>query len=203
MSTTYTPSPATFPLTRYDSRQQQVVIVDEPTAASRASAANIQPLNAQPIASQQSPTGDVRLASALDPIPAFAPQTYSQALPTPSATPSGQQFQLLDYTKPTMAAGPANAPSAIAYNTIDGPYLPSPDCCPEGIDYADVPYTFQVLPQGLIWHSYLAGPKEPRFNCAIDQRTERRRKIRRPGRRPRRSAALRRHGRLSSARCAS
>ncbi|HEY2760752.1 MAG TPA: DUF1207 domain-containing protein [Pirellulales bacterium] len=176
---TYTPSPATFPLTRYDSRQQSVVIVDEPTAASRPSATGAPSLATQqsalhPTASQQSSPGDIRLASALDPIPAFAPQTYSQALPNSSsaqgssATMAGPQFQLLDYTKPTMAMpSPANTSSPIAYNTIDGPYLPSPDCYSEGIDYADVPYTFQVLPQGLIWHSYLAGPKEPRFNALL------------------------------------
>ena len=143
------------------------MIVDEPTAASRSSAANIQPLNAQPIASQQSPTGDVRLArrtrsnSRLRTANLFAGSAEPICDTIGAAIPIARLYQ----TDDGCWAGKCTSP--IAYNTIDGPYLQSPDCCPEGIDYADVPYTFQVLPQGLIWHSYLAGPKEPRFNALL------------------------------------
>ena len=38
---------------------------------------------------------------------------------------------------------------------------------PDGVDYSCEPWTWQILPEGLIWHSYLAGPKEPRLGGTL------------------------------------
>jgi hypothetical protein len=71
-----------------------------------------------------------------------------------------QQFQILDGQYP--AAG-----TKITYNTIEAPCLPAGECPCDCIDYSCEPWSWQLLPEGLIWHSYLAGPKEPRFEGII------------------------------------
>jgi hypothetical protein len=73
----------------------------------------------------------------------------------------GQNFQLLD-TPP--AYKPA---SALPYSTLEAPCLPPGAVVPDCVDYSCEPWSWQLLPQGLIWHSYLAGPKEPRFEALL------------------------------------
>lgn len=141
-STAYgTGAGATFPHTTYDDHQQSVYIVDEP-------AASITPL---PTNVGVPPSG-VYLASAMPRV---------GGAETPAIYQPGQQFQLLDSTHSKATASP------VAYNTIESPCLSPGECVPDCIDYSCEPWTFQVLPQGLIWHSYLAGPKEPRFEALI------------------------------------
>ncbi|MBI2825005.1 MAG: DUF1207 domain-containing protein [Planctomycetia bacterium] len=55
---------------------------------------------------------------------------------------------------PVVAPPPYGAPPPAAY---------SAPCLPPGVLAYDTPWTWQLLPEGLIWHSYLAGPKEPRL----------------------------------------
>ncbi len=38
---------------------------------------------------------------------------------------------------------------------------------PDFIDYSQEPWHWQLMPPGLIWHSYLAGPKEPRIGGEV------------------------------------
>jgi len=73
----------------------------------------------------------------------------------------GQNFQLLD-TPPTYK--PA---AALPYSTLEAPCLPPGAVIPDCVDYSCEPWSWQILPQGLIWHSYLAGPKEPRFEALL------------------------------------
>jgi hypothetical protein len=59
------------------------------------------------------------------------------------------------------APGSYNAP--VAYNTLESPMLAPGSIVPECYECANEPWRWQVLPPGIIYHSYLAGPKEPRF----------------------------------------
>src|SRR5262249_16648078 len=69
----------------------------------------------------------------------------------------GQNFELLD-TPP--ASKPA---SALPYSTLEAPCLPPGAVLPDCLDYSGEPWSWQLLPTGLIWHSLLAGPREPRI----------------------------------------
>ncbi|HEY2841554.1 MAG TPA: hypothetical protein VGJ26_20510, partial [Pirellulales bacterium] len=51
-----------------------------------------------------------------------------------------------------------------------GPAGSAPYSLPQGECYGD-PWTWQLLPQGLIYHSYLAGPKEPRMASVLQHQT--------------------------------
>jgi hypothetical protein len=149
--TTYVP-PATFagsvynvaeapsiPRTTYDDRQQSVLILDGPGQSGGPSFpgtayGNLPPSACYPAAGAVAPPSTVRSAI-------FQPQ----------------QFKLLDASQPS-----AGAP--IAYSTVDQPSLPPCGCMPDDCcDYSCQPWTWQVLPTGLIYHSDLAGPKEPRI----------------------------------------
>lgn len=59
---------------------------------------------------------------------------------------------------PLVAQAPDAAPCPTPYSA---PY--AAPCLPPGVLAYDAPWTWQLLPEGLIWHSYLAGPKEPRL----------------------------------------
>jgi hypothetical protein len=70
---------------------------------------------------------------------------------------------------------PTSAPEEITYKIADGPagvrsenspaeYFAVGDIGVYGTD-ADEPWTWQMLPQGLIFRSYLAGGREPRFGA--------------------------------------
>ncbi|HTQ38527.1 MAG TPA: DUF1207 domain-containing protein [Pirellulales bacterium] len=85
---------------------------------------------------------------------ATSPSGASQAVYQP-----GQQFQLLD--------APHSGASPVAYNTIEAPSLPPGAVVPEGYDHCDEPWSWQLMPDGLIWHSDLAGPKEPRIGGVL------------------------------------
>jgi hypothetical protein len=87
-------------------------------------------------------------------------------LPGPSAaSPAvyqpGQQFQLLD------APHSGSSVSPISFNAIDAPSLPPGAVVPDNIDYANEPWSWQLMPDGLIWHSDLAGTKEPRIGGVV------------------------------------
>ncbi|HZZ30219.1 MAG TPA: DUF1207 domain-containing protein [Pirellulales bacterium] len=71
----------------------------------------------------------------------------------------GQQFQLLDAPRPGAAP--------VSFNTINAPSLPPGAIVPDGFDYADEPWSWQLMPDGLIWHSALAGTKEPRIGGVL------------------------------------
>jgi hypothetical protein len=61
---------------------------------------------------------------------------------------------------------PPNAASGV-YSTIGPPSLPAGTIVPDCIDFSCEPWHWQLLPPGLIWHSYLAGPEEPRMAAII------------------------------------
>ncbi len=131
------------PRTTYDDRQQSVYILDGPPAS------GMTPL-----------PGSASLASSAVTTPGVYPAGAVPTGPQPAVYQPGQQFQLLDAPR-TGAAQP------ICYNTIEQPCLP-PGCeVPEGCDCCNQPWTWQVLPTGLIWHSDLAGPKEPRLGGEV------------------------------------
>lgn len=78
----------------------------------------------------------------------------------PAASPvyqTGQNFQLLD-TQP--AYKPA---SALPYSALEAPCLTPGTVVPDCLDLSCEPWSWQLLPSGLIWHSLLAGPREPRL----------------------------------------
>ena len=96
------------------------------------------------------------------------------ALPAPvqepsSAWPSGGQLPLTPLP-PTQPRGPV---------VLDMPYEEAPSCpdeClppgagfPEGFDdlWAPRPWSWQIMPNNLIYTSYLAGPKEPRIGTSV------------------------------------
>lgn len=87
-------------------------------------------------------------ASPLDqgpPLPAYGGAQPQSAEEVPAWTPYGTG---------TITNGPAN----------DGAVSePCYDCPPTGFEGCDDEWCFQVMPKSLIWHSYLAGPWEPRF----------------------------------------
>jgi hypothetical protein len=60
---------------------------------------------------------------------------------------------------------PTTAPGV--YTTIGPPSLPAGVVVPDCLDYACEPWHWQLLPPGLIWHSYLAGPEEPRMAAIV------------------------------------
>jgi hypothetical protein len=134
------PLSPTVAKTKYDEQQQSVFIVDEPRSP------NVWQTGAS------ASTGRVYPASA----------TMSVGGPPALVYEPGQQFQMFD--------SPQLGPSASGrvYNTIDAPVLPPGAILPEEcIDYSCEPWHWQLLPQGLIWHSYLAGPKEPRLEALV------------------------------------
>ena len=126
--------------TAYDESQQSVFIVDEPATTFGT------PGVAAPA------TGGVYLASA----------TMPDGNSSPSLTPlPPPQFQLLNAPRSALPVAP------VQFSTIETPYLSPGEPAPQCLDCCDEPWHFQILPQGLIWHSYLAGPKEPRFEALI------------------------------------
>src|SRR5262249_43910589 len=88
------------------------------------------------------------------------PPAATLASATAAASPvyqPGQNFQLLDSPS---AYKPA---SALPYSTVEAPCLPAGAVVPDCFDYSSEPWSWQLLPTGLIWHSLLAGPREPRI----------------------------------------
>jgi hypothetical protein len=134
------------PLTTYDGQQQSVYILDGPAAS------GIAPISAAP-----NFTGGAVPATGVY-------QSGASSFGTPSVLPAtyqpGQQFQLLD-------AQHSSAGSPISYSTIEAPSLPPCACVPDGYDYSCQPWSWQLMPDGLIWHSDLAGPKEPRIGGVV------------------------------------
>jgi hypothetical protein len=123
------------PQTTFDDRQQSVLILDNPSPIARLS-------------------GGIYPASAT--LPVAAPDV-------PPIYQPGQQFQLMDAPRPQNAPVAYAPGSPVVYNTIEQPYLPPGAVIPDAFDCCNEPWSWQVLPQGLIWHSLLAGPKEPRI----------------------------------------
>ncbi len=80
------------------------------------------------------------------------------AAPAQPVYQTGQQFQLLDAARPAAAVG-----SPVSYNTIEQPSLPPGAVVPDCYDCNCDPWHWSLLPDGIIYHSYLAGPKEPRM----------------------------------------
>src|SRR5690606_21762744 len=58
-------------------------------------------------------------------------------------------------------------PTAFPYSTVAPPTLSPGQIMGDCIDYSCEMWHWQILPPGLIWHSYLAGPKEPRFEALL------------------------------------
>ena len=132
----------TVPRAKYDEQQQSVFILDEPTTRAAWQTGGANPFS-----------GRVYPASATMPLAATPASVYE---------PGQQQFQMFDAPH----LGPSG--SATVYNTIETPSLPPDTFLPEEcIDYSCEPWNWQLLPQGLIWHSYLAGPKEPRMEALV------------------------------------
>jgi hypothetical protein len=134
----------TTPRTAYDDRQQSVYILDGPTMP------GVTPL---PAISSTTP-GTVSVAPGGIYQAATAPPGSLTA--RPAIYQPGQQFQLMDASRSGVAA-------PVAYSTVEQPTLPPCACEPDCFDYSCQPWTWQVLPTGLIWHSDLAGPREPRI----------------------------------------
>ncbi|MCC7084138.1 MAG: DUF1207 domain-containing protein [Pirellulales bacterium] len=70
---------------------------------------------------------------------------------------------------PTIAQPPNLSPTVPlnSYSTIGPPALPGGMVVPDATDYSCEPWHWQLLPYGLIWHSYLAGPEEPRMAAIL------------------------------------
>jgi hypothetical protein len=107
--------------------------------------------------------------------PTFAPSTLYPGVGDPGAAiPSnaivfqpaqqvvyqpGQQFQLCDAPRPA----PGSAP--VPYVAGDAAGLAPCAIAPDYVDYSNEPWHWQLMPPGLIWHSYLASPIEPRLSA--------------------------------------
>jgi hypothetical protein len=84
--------------------------------------------------------------------------------------PSSTGFEILDAPPPTGSGAVASGPiihSTMPYGAVVSPALPPGAILPECFDYSCEPWHWQLLPQGLIYHSYLAGPKEPRMEALL------------------------------------
>jgi hypothetical protein len=135
-----------IPRTTYDDRQQSVYILDGPPTSGMA------PTPVSPnLASGAVTTAGIYPGAIVPTGPALA---------QPAVYQPGQQFQLLDAPHPGTA-------QPISYSTIEQPCLPPGCVVPDGCDCCNQPWTWQVLPTGLIWHSDLAGPKEPRIGGEV------------------------------------
>jgi hypothetical protein len=62
---------------------------------------------------------------------------------------------------------PGSVTAPVPYSTLETPMLPPGAIVSECYDCMNEPWRWQMLPPGLIWHSYLAGPKEPRFGGVL------------------------------------
>jgi hypothetical protein len=67
------------------------------------------------------------------------------------------------------AAGAYSSPTP--YSTIETPMLPTGGYGQECYECGNDPWQWTLLPKDLIWHSYLAGPKEPRFGGVLFSQT--------------------------------
>ncbi|HEY2880962.1 MAG TPA: DUF1207 domain-containing protein, partial [Pirellulales bacterium] len=153
---------AAMPRTTYDDSRQSVLILDGP--------------GANPDMATGAPGligSGVYPASATMPLQGVPIQTMP-VQPTPSNIYSpAQQFQSADSGWVAPGSSPSaistNSPlgSPLAYNTICPPSLSCGPSMGECIDHSCEPWEWQMLPQGLIWHSYLAGPKEPRISGVV------------------------------------
>ena len=76
-------------------------------------------------------------------------------------------FALLAASPPAFAQMPADPPAVdpngVPANDVLPPPQPPPATAPDSPSGGSDPWTWKVLPDGLIYHSYLAAPKEPRF----------------------------------------
>lgn len=88
-----------------------------------------------------------RTTSALDPLEEVRSSEASEELPSPLAQMREEVEQSL------LAANPRHFSSAWRARMASAPAVPM----------TDEPWTLQVMPSGLIYRSYLAGVKEPRF----------------------------------------
>ena len=95
-----------------------------------------------------------------------------EPLPPPPSPPAGQFFG--DFGSANDAptdAGPVGFGSASAYPPMAPPVLPRPLFGPRSDPWdtpsAGLPWVWQFTPEGLVWRSYLAGPKEPRFGLVM------------------------------------
>jgi Protein of unknown function (DUF1207) len=92
------------------------------------------------------------IAICASPMPARAEVQYEELPGTMSAPP------VIDGT---VASPPLAPPPTVV---ISGPPASGPVSFPVAEALAfDAPWSWQLMPTGLIWHSYLAGPKEPRM----------------------------------------
>jgi len=81
-----------------------------------------------------------------------------QHLGSPSGSANGGSLsRLFDDSSPNVVAGPMGQAGSAAYG---------PGISGSAMAMSDRPWGWQLLPDGLIYHSYMAGVKEPRLGCA-------------------------------------
>jgi len=98
----------------------------------------------------------------LDAGPTMAPGFFGVA--DPEALPPGTIIQALPSTRP-------GGPVVLDEPYVGGSWWPEDVCPPAGGGVGDCfddlwaarPWSWQILPTNVMWSSYLAGPKEPRF----------------------------------------
>jgi hypothetical protein len=151
----------TTPRTAFGDQQQPVLILDGPGANPGIAAGGLSSIGGSvyPASTSSLPSG-----------------TNSTSIYQP-----GQQFQLADSARTLPLGSPTNSTPAsslasplgspLANNTICPPSLQHGSGMAECIDHSCDPWEWQILPQGLIWHSYLAGPKEPRLSGVVTSDT--------------------------------
>lgn len=102
------------------------------------------------------------LYAQLEALPAVPPDVNYAPTPLDQASP------LISHVAPP-APPASDTPVWTPYGqgsatpSTEGDYAPCYDCPPTGFEGCDDSYEFQLMPKSLIWHSYLAGPWEPRF----------------------------------------
>jgi hypothetical protein len=89
----------------------------------------------------------------------YAPTPMDQASPlvaqlTPPAPAATAEPVWTPYGEGSVSSAPGNETTMCE---------PCYDCPPTGFECCDDEHEFQLMPKSLIWHSYLAGPWEPRF----------------------------------------
>ncbi len=127
-----------------DDRKKPITIVNEPS---------YQPLT---------PYGAAQ-TSGIAPIPSTPLSAYQSTYANghSSVYQPGQQFQIYDSPHAAQPGLP------VSYSTIEEPTLSPGTIVPDCIDYSSELWHWQLMPAGLIWHSYLAGSKEPRLSAVF------------------------------------